>query len=159
MIKSNKLCGLAALMLVVSMNWSLAAPHSAPAKTGIHKVEHVPQFSKTKHFPVASSIPKSAVSSKELVQARKLIGKRGSFYGVVASIYVPKNSDGNYYIDFSKQWKSQLSAAVSAQHAANFPNLKQLEHHKVIVTGTFSLYGGDHPEILVTDPNQIHLLK
>jgi hypothetical protein len=146
-------------MLVVSMNWSLAAPHAAPAKSGRHTGEPVPQFSKTRHFSFASSILKGAVSSKELVQARKLIGKRGSFYGVVASIYLPKNGDGNFYIDFSKQWKNELSAAVSAKHAANFPNLKLLEHHKVLVSGTFSLYGGDHPEIVVTDPNQIHLLK
>jgi hypothetical protein len=116
--------------------------------------------SKTAKFgtvSASSAAVKKALSSKDLKGGAKMVGKAGSFTGLVDVAYEPK-SHKDVYIDFSKPWKNTISAHVRAADFAKFPVLTTLNGKQVLVTGKFSLNSG-HPEIVLTSVSQLKLVK
>lgn len=106
--------------------------------------------------PVART--KSALASTDINGAEKLIGKQGSFVGVINNIYKPKPGQDIIYLNFAKSWKTTISAAIPLTDRNNFPDLSSLVGKKVMITGKFAQYDKTHPEIIVTASKQIELV-
>ncbi len=142
---------------LVAGSWAFASqkgPQKPPASQGA-------VASKTAHFGSVAktdSAVKKALNCKDLGGGAKLVGKPAAFTGVVDSVYSPKAGDA-VYLDFSNPWKNSLSAHVKAADFAKLPALSGLKGKLVLITGTISLYGKSHPEIVVSSPSQIKLVK
>ncbi len=147
------------LCLSVAALPAASAPRKVAGQVPGRQKQVTLKFSKTAHFNTVTSTPKGCLSSADLTGARKLLGKHGSFAGDVVSVFIPHNGTGYFYIDFNRQWKNAISAAVKVTDGARFPDLRTLLHHKVVVTGMFSKYGSNHPQIVLRSPGQLNLLK
>ncbi len=159
MYLAKRWCCVVTVLTVMGTINAVAAPHKSSAHPNAQAPHGRLGFSKRSHFTEVLTTPKGCLSSTDVRGALKLIGKHGAFSGVVASIFIPRNGTGYFYIDFNKQWKLALSAAVDTNLAASFPDLRTLLHRKVVIVGVFSRYGADHPQIILKSLNQIHLLK
>ncbi len=133
--------------------------------TGADKQKEQPSqasvASKTAKFPTiteSSSEVKSALQSKDLDKAMKLVGKKGSFVGVVDHTFSPKHNR-TVYINFSKSFKETISGNVNFEDYKKFPSLSELKGKKVLITGTFRAYQDTHPEIVVKDLDQIKIIQ
>ena len=101
---------------------------------------------------------KDALASKEIAKGLKLVGKKGSFTGVVDHVFSPKHNK-SVYINFSDPFKNTISGHVYAEDYKKFPNLKDLKGKRVVISGTFSAYQETHPEIKIKDLSQLKIVE
>lgn len=131
-----------------------AAP-TAPAKTAPAQSAVA---AKTQFGTVAAADKSvtGALDAKALTDAKKLIGKMGSFQGTVASVYSPKNH-GFVALDFAPDYHDALSARIVPDDYTKFPDLNQLEGKHIVVTGQFAAHNED-VQVQVTSPDQIKII-
>ena len=113
-----------------------------------------PSFVQVTPSAVTSS---KAIDAKDLVAAKKLVGTDGAFHGTVSSVYSP-HEHSVVILDFDKNYHSALTAVVKPEVLAKFPSMQTLAGKHVIVSGKFIDYHG-HPEIDLTDPAQVKVVK
>jgi hypothetical protein len=109
---------------------------------------------------VAASSPavKNALAATDLAGAQKMIGKTGAFQGTVTKVYSPSDHD-LLILDFAKNYKEALTGFVGKSDMAQFTGLAAMvEGKRVLISGKFIAYHGN-PEIVLTSPTQIVLVK
>ena len=97
-----------------------------------------------------------ALDAKALADAKKLIGKLGSFQGTVTQTYSPRN-DSFVALDFAPHYRDALTANIAAADYAKFPDLAQLVGKHVLVSGKF-VARGEQTQLAVTSPDQIKIV-
>ena len=98
----------------------------------------------------------AALDAKALTEAAKLVGKMGSFQGVVTQVYSPRNH-GFVALDFAPHYKDALTADALPADYAKFPDLTQLAGKHVLVSGKFVAKGGQ-TQLSLTSPDQIKIV-
>lgn len=150
--------------------WVLAGPPSgkitqtggeekeAQAKAAAETQESV--ASTTAKFSTVTALDpavKKALSFKDKAAGMQRVGKKGSFTGTVVNVHDSRH--GNLYLNFAQDWKQTLSGHIAAKDFAKFPALNGLKGKRLLLTGTFSAYQGEHPQIDLTSPAQIKIVK
>jgi DNA/RNA endonuclease YhcR with UshA esterase domain len=109
---------------------------------------------------VAASSPTvtNALAATDLAGAQKMIGKIGAFQGTIKEVYSPSDHD-LLILDFAKNYKEALTGFVGKSDIEKFTGLATIvEGKRVVISGKFITYQG-HPEIVLTSPTQIVLVK
>ena len=160
--------GLAALLLTVA-HADQATTKTAPAMTAPAKAADSDADSKT--LPSQSSIAAKttfstvaasdsavtkALDAKSLTDAKKQIGKMGSFQGTVIQVYSPK-SHSVVALDFAAHYKDALTADIAPEDYAKFPDLTQLQGKHILVSGKLVAHD-DQTQLAVTNPDQIKII-
>lgn len=104
----------------------------------------------------ASEVARS-IDAKDLAGAGKRVGKPGAFQGTVSKVYSPRGHN-IVILDFDPNYRSALTAVIKPEDYAKFPSTETLTGKHVVVSGRFIDYDG-HPEIVLTNPSQIKLIK
>ena len=133
----------------------------APGKTA-PKTKRAPQTQVAAKgaFPAVKSNDaalKGATSATDLAGAKKLVGKPVRVVGTVVKVYAPK-SNGVVLLNFAKNYKTALVAAVKAEDFAKFPALNQLEGRRVLLSGKMVMFKGA-PEIELAKAGAIKVVK
>ncbi len=136
------------LILTAVVSAASAAPRSQLKKKAVYGTIS------SSSSAVARALPASAIT-----EAKKLTGKPGAFLGVVTEVDLCQKTCRMIYINFSTPWSKSISADIPASAYGKFPNVHQLLHRRVLVTGRFILYERRHPEILVSSPAQIRIIQ
>ena len=105
----------------------------------------------------ADKLYTGAIDAHDLSKASKMVGQDGAFRGKVAKLYTSRTGSV-VSLNFDEDYKSALTAVVKASDFSKFPDLSQLEGKHVVISGTFSEFKGN-PQILLTDPKQISIVK
>lgn len=98
----------------------------------------------------------AALDAKALADAKKLVGKAGSFQGTVTSVYSPRNH-GFLALDFAAHYRDALTADVAPADYAKFPDLSQLVGKHILVSGKFAAHD-DTVQLAVTSPDGIKIV-
>ncbi len=70
-----------------------------------------------------------------------------------------KSKNGNIFLNEKEEYKNGFSVTIYANNVSNFPTSPIYYQYQTIdVAGVIKLYQG-HPEIIVSDPTQIAVLK
>ncbi len=136
----------------------LSAEPTKPHSANVHKGSSASVSGVKGYGKIPSTLTKSALSSTDINGAEKLIGKKGSFVGIINNIYMPKPGQSMIYLNFAKSWKTTISAAIPLSDRNKFSNLAGLVGKKVMISGKFAQYDESHPEIVVTASKQIKLV-
>jgi hypothetical protein len=108
--------------------------------------------------PAPSPAVKGALAATDLAGAQKMIGKAGAFQGTVTQVYSPQDHP-IMILDFAKDYKTALTAFVGPTDAGKFAGLAAtVQGKQVLISGTFVVYKG-RPEIVLTSPCQIKLVR
>jgi hypothetical protein len=99
---------------------------------------------------------KSALHANDIAKASAMTGKSISICGTVASIYSPP-SHSLVFVDFSKDYKSDISVVAMSSAFAKLPDLNKLTGKEVLISGIVKSYH-DKPEIMLESANQIRLV-
>jgi hypothetical protein len=105
----------------------------------------------------SDSAVRGALAAKDLEEAKKRVGKAGSFTGKVVKVFAPK-SHSIVILNFAENYKEALTAVLRAANFSRFPDMNELKGKKVLITGTFSEYKGA-PQIVLTQPSQVKILE
>ena len=146
----------AALLLALTVSFP-AAQHKAPTAPGKPQAEVA---SKTANFGMVKASDasvKKALASKAIDAAMKLDKKKGSFTGTVLDVFETKDHQ-TVYLNFANPWKSAISGKVASSSFSKFPKLADLKGKAVLISGTYDLYHGEHPQITMTSPDQLKLI-
>lgn len=98
----------------------------------------------------------AALDAKALADAKKLIGKPGSFQGTVTQTYSPGNNSF-VALDFAPQYRDALTAHIDPADYAKFPDLARLVGKHVLVSGKF-VARGEQTQLAVTSLDQIKIV-
>jgi hypothetical protein len=99
----------------------------------------------------------AALKASDLEGAAKLEGKESAFQGTVVKVYTPDHHKA-VVLNFAKDYKTALTAAVRPDAYAKFPDLRTLDGKRVLVTGKIVRYR-EALEILLTDPKQLKVIE
>jgi hypothetical protein len=99
---------------------------------------------------------KSAISAKDMKAAVAMEGKTGTFTGTITKVYAP-SSNSIVVLDFDRDYDSAVTAVVKADNFKAFPDLSKLSGKSVVISGPVAEFR-DHPQILLTSPNQIQVI-
>ncbi len=98
-----------------------------------------------------------ALDAAKLADLKNLDGKDATFKGTVAKVFVARGNS-MVILNFAKDYKTAATAVLRPADYDKFPDLKKLDGKKIVVTGKVELYK-DQPEIVLTKPEQIKVIK
>jgi len=100
---------------------------------------------------------KNALDAHDKAAAEKLIAKDGAFKGKVAKLFTPRGGSV-LILNFDSDYKTALTAVLKKGDFSSFPDMSQLEGKEIVVSGKFTEYK-DSPQIVISDPKQIAIVK
>jgi len=100
---------------------------------------------------------KNALDAHDKAAAEKLIAKDGAFKGKVAKLFTPRGGSV-LILNFDSDYKTALTAVLKKGDFSGFPDMSQLEGKEIVVSGKFTEYK-DSPQIVISDPKQIAIVK
>ncbi len=106
--------------------------------------------------PASDKSVTAALDAKALADAKKLIGKLGSFQGTVSKVYSPRNHSF-VALDFAPNYHDALTADIAPADYAKFPDLAQLDGKHVLVSGKFVAHG-EQTQLAVASPDGIKIV-
>jgi DNA/RNA endonuclease YhcR with UshA esterase domain len=150
---------LSLLAAVCALSLPLVFAQEAPAQLGAAKSQ-ASAASKTAKFGTVKagdgSVAK-ALKASDLAGAKKLVGKEGTFEGVVVKVFSP-SSNSLVILNFDKNYRNALTAVLRTKNYAAFPDMQTLKGKRVLISGTFEDYKGS-TEIQLTKPEQVKLVQ
>jgi hypothetical protein len=151
----------ARILAFVFVVLSLSNCHAQEAATKPEPVKSQSAVaSKTKTFasvaPTDASVSK-ALKAVNLESFRTLVSKDVVFEGTVVKTFAPK-TNSVLVLNFAKDFKTAISAALRPKDYAAFPDLKALEGKRVLISGKLEDYKG-RLEVVLTKPEQIKLIR
>src|SRR6266851_1853242 len=100
---------------------------------------------------------KNALDAHALTGAQKLIGKEGSFRGMVSKFFEERDGDLIVFY-FDPSFRTALTAVLRNANFPKFPDVKALDRKEIVVSGRFVDYHGK-AQIELIDPKQIRTVK
>ena len=100
---------------------------------------------------------KNALDVHDLAGAQRLIGKEGSFRGMVSKFFEERDGDLIVF-DFDPNYRTAITAVLKNPDFPKFPDVKILEGKEIVISGKFIDYHGK-AQIELNDPKQIKMVK
>ena len=98
-----------------------------------------------------------ALDAAKLADIKKLDGKDATFKGTVAKVFVARGNS-MVILNFAQNYKEAATAVLRPANYDKFPDLNKLDGKKIVVSGKVVLFK-DQPEIVLTKPEQIKVIK
>lgn len=99
----------------------------------------------------------ATLPATNLAAARAKLNQQAAFSGTVVKVYAPKNG-ARVLLNFAANYKSAVVGLVNAKNFRQFPDLRQLEGHRVVVSGHVLAFK-DQIEVELVSPSSIRLVK
>ena len=140
-------------MLAIAVLASLSAL-GAPQKMKPGPVKAKPSASFST-VSAGSPAVKSALKPSDSAKAMAMVGKMGGVTGTVTKVYTSRAAT---FIDFDKEFKSDIAIYLSGANASKFGDLQSIVGKRVLITGRFATFK-EKPEIVLSDPKQIKFVN
>jgi len=98
-----------------------------------------------------------ALDASKLAELKKLEDKDATFKGTVAKVFTARGNS-MIILNFADNYKEAATAVLRPKYYDKFPDLKKLDGKKVVISGKIVIYK-DQPEIILTKPEQIKVIK
>ena len=98
-----------------------------------------------------------ALDASKLAELKKLEDKDTTFKGTIAKVFTARGNS-MIILNFADNYKEAATAVLRPKYYDKFPDLKKLDGKRVVISGKIVIYK-DQPEIILTKPEQIKVIK